>query len=357
LNFSLSRIPTFQRSKHERGENLLKGRIEMSDVLILGEVREGALDPKSLELLGVGKKLAGDLGGTLSALILGAAVSGAAEEAASYGPDKIYKLEHPLLEGFKPDLWLAALEQACKEIKPKILLMGHGHVGMELGPRLAFRLDSRLTTDCIDLAIDPVDGLLMRTKPVSGGNAISLFKCPGEPQLATVRGKIFEPAGKVEGRGEILELAPQIDESMCMVESIEVVQEDVVSLESANVVVAGGGGLEDEDGFEILQELVDALSKSFGSVMIGCSRVAVDKGWISSDHQVGLTGSMISPDIYVAVGISGAIQHLVGMVQSQKIIAINTDPGCNMFKVADYGVVEDYEKVIPALVERLEEMS
>jgi electron transfer flavoprotein alpha subunit len=123
------------------------------------------------------------------------------------------------------------------------------------------------------------------------------------------------------------------------------------------VVVSGGAGLGDEDGFEILQELSSALSKSFGSVMIGCSRMAVDKGWISSDHQVGLTGSMISPDIYVAVGISGAIQHLVGMIQSKKIIAINTDPGCNIFKVADYGIVEDYEKVVPALVKRLEELS
>jgi len=329
----------------------------MSDVLILGEVKEGSLDMKTLELLGVGRKLAGDLGAGLSVVLLGGEISAAAEEAASYGPDRVYKLDHPLLEGFKPDLWLGSLEQVCRQINPKIFLMSHGPVSMELGPRLAFRLDSRLTTDCIDLSIAPEDGLLLRTKPVSGGNAISVFKCPGEPQLATVRGKVFEPAEAVDGKGEIVDLVPEIDESMIRVESMEVVKEDVVSLDRANVVVAGGAGLEDEDGFEILQELAEVLSKSFGSVMIGCSRVAVDKGWISSDHQVGLTGSMISPDIYIAVGISGAIQHLVGMIQSQKIIAINTDPGCNMFKVADYGIVEDYEKVIPALVERLEELS
>jgi electron transfer flavoprotein alpha subunit len=329
----------------------------MRDVLILGETKEGSLDSKTLELLGVGRKLAGDLGGTLSVAFMGDAVSRSAEEAASYGPNKVFKLEHPLLGGFKPDLWLAALEQACKETSPKILLMGHGPVSMELGPRLAYRLNSRLTTDCIDLSVDPEDGLLLRTKPVSGGNAISVFKCPGEPQLATVRGKVFEPAQQGDRRGEILELNLQISESMNRVASLEVVQEDVVSLDSANVVIAGGAGLDDEDGFELLEELAEALGKSFDSVMIGCSRVAVDKGWISSDHQVGLTGSMISPDIYVAVGISGAIQHLVGMIQSKKIIAINTDPGCNMFKVADYGVVEDFEKVVPALVEKLEEMS
>jgi electron transfer flavoprotein alpha subunit len=172
-----------------------------------------------------------------------------------------------------------------------------------------------------------------------------------------VRTKIFEPAGAVDAKAQIVEMTPEIDESMIKVESLEIVQEDIVALDSADVVIAGGAGLEDEEGFETLQELAAVLRKSFGSVMIGCSRVAVDKGWISSDHQVGLTGSMISPDIYVAVGISGAIQHLVGMIKSKKIIAINTDPGCNMFKVADYGVVEDYEKVIPALVEKLEELS
>jgi len=227
---------------------------------------------------------------------------------------------------------------------------------MELGPRLAFRLNSGITMDCIDLSIDPDDGLLLRTKPVFGGNAISVFKSSGEPQMATVRGKVFKPAVRVDVKGEVTGIVPEIDESMIRVESIEIVKEYLVSLEKADVVVAGGAGLGEEEGFEMLQELSEALSKSFGRVMIGCSRVAVDKGWISSDHQVGLTGTIISPDIYVAVGISGAIQHLVGMVHSKKIIAINNDPGCNMFKVSDYGVVEDYEKIIPALIKKLEEL-
>jgi electron transfer flavoprotein alpha subunit len=332
-------------------------RFRMSDVLILGEMKEGSLDMRTLELIGAGKKLAGDLGGNFSVVLMGDAVSGAADEVASYGPESVYKLEHPLLQGFKADLWLACLEMACRQINPKIFLMSHSFVGMELGPRLACRLNTGLTTDCIDLSIDPEDGLLLRTKPVSGGNAISVFKCPGEPQLATVRGKVFEPAEAVGVKGEIVDIVPEIDGSMIKVESIEVVKEEVVALDKADVVVAGGAGLGEEDGFEILQDLSKTLSKSFGNVMIGCSRVAVDKGWISSDHQVGLTGSMISPDIYVAVGISGAIQHLVGMIHSKKIIAINTDPGCNMFKVADYGVVGDYEKVIPALIEKLEDLS
>jgi electron transfer flavoprotein alpha subunit len=329
----------------------------MSEILILGEVKEGALDPKSLELLGAGKKLAGELGGEVSLLLMGAAVTKAADEALSHGPARVYKMEHPLLEGFKPDLWVAALEQACRKIGPKVFLMGHSFVGMEVGPRLSARLNSRLTTDCIDLAMDPEDGLLLRTKPVSGGNAISVFKSQGEPQLATVRAKVFAAAEQGDVAGEIQEMAPEIDESMIKVQSLEIIEEDSVALDKASVVVSGGAGLGEEDGFEMLEELAEALGESFDNVMIGCSRVAVDKGWISSDHQVGLTGTMISPDIYVAVGISGAIQHLVGMVHAKKIIAINTDKSCNMFKVADYGIVEDYEDVIPALIEKLEELS
>ncbi|MBW2345488.1 MAG: electron transfer flavoprotein subunit alpha/FixB family protein [Deltaproteobacteria bacterium] len=312
---------------------------------------------KTLELLGAGKKLAGDLGVGLSIVFMGDELTEVVDQIISYGPDKVYKLEHPLLKGFKADLWVESLEQLCRQINPKIFLMGHSFIGMELGPRLACRLNTRLTTDCINLSIDPEDGVLLRTKPVSGGNAISVFKCPGEPQLATVRGKVFTPAEPADGNGEIVDMVPEIDESMIRVESMEVVKEEVVALDKADVVVSGGAGLEEADGFEMLDELAKALGKSFGSVMIGCSRVAVDKGWISSDHQVGLTGTIISPDIYVAVGISGAIQHLVGMVNSKKIIAINNDPGCNMFKVADYGVVEDYEEIIPALIEKLEELS
>jgi len=327
----------------------------MSEVLILGEIKAGSLDTRTLELMGAGKKLAGETGGEFSLLLMGSDVSGMADEAIKYGPARVHKMEHPLLEGFKPDMWVAALEQACREINPKALLMSHSFVGMEVAPRLSARLNSRLTTDCIDLAME--DGLLLRTKPVSGGNAISVFKFEGEPQLATVRGKIFSPLEPSEATGEIQSITPDLDETMIKVASLEFVEEDSVALDKASVVVAGGAGLGEEDGFELLEELAEALGESFDNVMIGCSRVAVDKGWISSDHQVGLTGTLITPDIYVAVGISGAIQHLVGMVHAKKIIAINTDKSCNMFKVADYGIVEDYEEVIPALIEKLEELS
>jgi electron transfer flavoprotein alpha subunit len=214
----------------------------MSEVLILGEVKEGSLDLKTIELLGAGKKLASELDGEYSLLLIGNSVSKVADEALSHGLARVYKMEHPLLEGFKPDLWLAALEQACGKISPKILLMSHSFVGMELGPRLSSRLNSRLTTDCIDLSIDPADGLLLRTKPVSGGNAISVFKFEGEPQLATVRGKVFAAAEPGDALGEIEEITPEIDESMIKVESLEIVEEESVALDKASVVVAGGAG-------------------------------------------------------------------------------------------------------------------
>ncbi len=329
----------------------------MNEVLVLGEEKDRALDTTTLELLGIGNKLAKDLGGDLSVALLGDDISDLAEKAVAYGPARVYKIEHPLLKNFIPDLWLSALDQACRQINPRVFLMAHDHKGMELGPRLAYRLDTKLTTDCIDLSIDPSTQLMLRTKPVSGGNATSVLKCSGDPQMATVRPKVFEPAQEVQPQAEVIDISLDLDEGLVKVESIEVVKEEVVSLDKANVVISGGAGLGDEEGFEVLEDLANVLSKWFGNVMIGCSRVAVDKGWISSDHQVGLTGSMISPDIYVAVGISGAIQHLVGMIRSKKIIAINTDRDCNMFKVADYGVVEDYEEVIPALIKKLEEAS
>ncbi len=329
----------------------------MNDVLILGEVKGGLLDLKTLDLLGAGKKLADELGGEFALLLMGDEVSDAANKAVSSGPARIYKLQHPLLQGFQSDLWVKSLEQVCGEINPKIFLMSHSFMGMELGPRLACRLDSRLTTDCIDLSIDPDDGFLLRTKPVSGGNAISVFKCAGKPQLATVRGKVFKAPEPGDGNAEIVDLSFQLDESMVRVKSLETVKEETVALDKADVVVAGGAGLGEPEGFQLLEELADVLRKSFPSVMIGSSRVAVDKGWISTDHQVGLTGTIISPDIYMAVGISGAIQHLVGMVHSKKIFSINTDEGCNMFKVSDYGVIGEYEEIIPALIEKLKELS
>ena len=173
--------------------------------------------------------------------------------------------------------------------------------------------------------------------------------------MATVRKNVFEPMEEAQSRSAIVDMVPEIEESAVRVKSIKTVELEVVELDKANVVISGGRGIEAKEDFEMLEALAAAMSKSHGNVMIGCSRPVVDKCWMSSDRQVGLTGTIIAPDTYIAVGISGAIQHLVGMIRSKKIVAINTDPGCNMFKVADYGVVADYREILPALVKKLEE--
>jgi len=327
----------------------------MSEILLLVEAKDGVLDNKTLELIRGAKELAKDLGTGASAVVVGHETAQLAESAASFGLEKVYRLEHPLLEGFKPDAWVGALEWLCKQTAPRLILMSHSFVGKEVAPRLAYRLNTELTTDCLALKIDPNDGLLIRTKPIYGGNAVAALKCKGLPQMVTVRKNAFEPAEQVTARSDILDMVPGIDESILKVKSLKTVPEEVVELDKANVVISGGRGIVDKEDFEMLRALAAAMSKALGNVvMVGCSRPVVDKCWMSSDRQVGLTGTIIAPDTYVAVGISGAIQHLVGMIRSKKIIAINTDPGCNMFKVADYGVVADYKDLIPALVKKLE---
>jgi electron transfer flavoprotein alpha subunit len=325
----------------------------MSEVLLLVEAKEGLLDKTTLELIRGGSDLAKDLGIGVSAVVVGHETSPLAESVASYGLKKIYRLDHPLLKGFLPDAWVAALEGLCKQIAPRIFLISHSFAGKEVAPRLAYRLNTELTTDCIGLRIDPKDGLLIRTKPIYGGNAIAVLKCEGIPQIVTVRNNAFEPMEQVTAQTEIFAMVPSLDEPIIRVKSLKTVQEEVVELDKANVVIAGGRGVLEKEDFEMLRALAKAMSKSHGNVMVGCSRPVVDKCWMSSDHQVGLTGSMIAPDTYIAIGISGAIQHLV--IRSKKIIAINTDAGCNMFKVSDYGVVADYKEILPTLLKKLEE--
>jgi electron transfer flavoprotein alpha subunit len=327
----------------------------MSELLLLVEAKEGLLDKTTLELIRGGSELAKDLGIDAAAVVVGNEISLLAESVASYGLKKIYKLEHPLLKGFQPEAWAGALEWLARQIMPRIFLISHSFVGKEVAPRLAYRLNTELTTDCLNLRIDPKDGLLIRTKPIYGGNAIAALKCAGLPQMVTVRKNAFEPMEKVTTRSDLIDMVPALDESIIKVKSLKTVKEDVVELDKANMVIAGGRGIVAKEDFEMLAALAQAMSKSQGKVMIGCSRPVVDKGWMSSDRQIGLTGSIIAPDTYIAIGISGAIQHLVGMIRSKKIIVINTDPGCNMFKVADVGVVEDYKALIPALVKKLEE--
>jgi electron transfer flavoprotein alpha subunit len=326
----------------------------MSEILILVESKEGSLDKKTLELIRGAGVLAKELGAARAGVVVGDETAPLAEAVAVYGLDKVYRLEHPLLKGFQPDAWIGALEWLCKQVAPKVFLISHSFVGREVAPRLAYRLNTELTTDCTGLRIDPADKGLIRTKPIYGGNAVAIVKTGGSPQLVTVRKGAFEPIEPTATKSESVPMSPPLDDSLIRVKSLKTVEQEVVELDKANIVIAGGRGIAAKEDFDILVALAKAMSKTHGNVMIGCSRPVVDKCWMSSDRQVGLTGSMIAPEAYVAVGISGAVQHLVGMIRSKKIIAINTDLGCNMFKVADYGLVGDYKEILPLLIKKLE---
>ncbi|MBU4036732.1 MAG: electron transfer flavoprotein subunit alpha/FixB family protein, partial [Proteobacteria bacterium] len=327
-------------------------------VLICGEIEGDGISSSTLELMRAGKKIADDLGAELSLVIIGNNISGIADEAASYGANKVYKIESPLVEKFMADLWVGALEKLCAQVNPKVLLMSHTNIGMEVAPRLAFRLKTRLTTDCTDLEADKAENLLLCTKPVYGGNAVAIFKYKEEPHFATVRKKIMAPAEKVSNKSEIINVAPDMDASAVKIESLKIVQEDAVSLDKAEIIISGGRGIGGSEGFKELEEMAELMRKSSGSVVeIGGSRPAVDLGWLPSSRQVGLTGEKVSPDLYVAIGISGATQHLVGMMRSKKIVAINKDKKASIFNIANYGIVGDYKEIIPAFNKKWRELS
>ena len=325
-------------------------------VLACGETKDGVLDERTLEMIGAGKEIGDRLGVEVAVALLGDDLDGMAEEVSSFGADKVYKVVSPSLGTFAPELWVRALEELCRHIDPQIVLMLHSTTWMDVGPRLAFRLGSEITTDCVGLAIDEKDGLLLKTKPVFGGNALAVFKCEKLPQFVTVRRNVMKPAARLVAQGQIVDFPVDLDPSMLRVESIRTVKEETVSLEKANVIVAGGRGIGGPEGFMELEDLAESLKQSFDEVMVGCSRPVVDSGWVPADRQIGLSGAMVQPDLYIAVGISGAIQHLVGMARSRTIVAVNTDANSSIFAVADYGVVDDYKRVIPSLKDRWEEL-
>jgi electron transfer flavoprotein alpha subunit len=329
--------------------------VEHRCVLICGEVTEQKqIAHITLELLGIGRKLADELGEELLAAVVGSDVSKIADETIYFGADKVYVVDDPLLKEYNGDCYVTVLERLCGEVKPDIILMGQTPIGIDLAPRLSFRLKTRLTTDCIDLGIDPETKLLLLTKPVYGGNALAVYVSETKPQMATVRSKTMTALARDDSRkGKVIQFDPEIDAFLIRTELIEKVEEEWkgVKLEDADVVVSGGRGIGGPDGFRRIEELAKLLGGATGA-----SRPPCDAGWVTSTHQVGLTGRIVTPNLYIAVGISGASQHLAGMSESKKIVAINKDPGANIFKVAHYGVIGDYREVLPAFTEKVREL-
>ena len=321
-------------------------------VWVYAEQRDGKLLNVAIELLGEGRKLADELGVGLSAVVIGSGIAPLADELVAHGADTVYVADDPRLEKYRNDPFAKILYEAIKVKKPEIVLIGATHDGRDLAPSVAAMLETGLTADCTALDIDE-ERNLVQTRPAFGGNLMAQIKtAKHRPQMATVRPGVMEKAVAEEGRtGNVLMLPIVLNEEDFRARIIEQARDlaGEIALTDAKVVVAGGAGLGNAEGFKLLQELADEFSNS----TVAASRACVDNGWIDHSKQVGQTGATVKPDIYFACGISGMIQHVSGMKGSKQIVAINKNPDAAIFDVADYGIVGDLYEVIPAMIEEI----
>jgi len=290
----------------------------------------------------------------LICILVGDKLDEAPKKAISYGADKVYTVENPLLKEYQTDAYVAVMEKAVKDISPRILLFGQTSVGRDMSPRLSFRLGTSLSMDCIELSIDPATKLLQQTRPVYGGNARATFISELLPQMVTVRQKAMSPLEPNEARkGEIASIKVELDPAKIRTKVLETIKEEVagVKLEDAQIIVAGGRGIGGPDGFKQLEELAKALRAA-----VGASRPPSDNKWVPESWQIGLTGKIVAPEVYIAVAISGASQHLAGCSGSKNIIAINKDPEANIFKEARFGVVGDWKQILPTFTQKVREL-
>ncbi len=327
---------------------------ESRGVMVHGEIADGKLAPIALELIGAGSRLAENLEQELSVVLIGSNIAGLAQEAIAYGANKIYVVDDPILKDYLTDSYLMVMDKVTKLVMPQILLLGQTHTGRDLTPRLAFRLNTAATLDCVALAIDPASKRLLQTKPVFGGNAQSVQFCQTDPQIATIRTKAMAPAVRDANRhGEVINVLAGIDpasvRTRVLDRKIEAVAE--IKLEDARVIVTGGRGIGGPDGFKQLEELARILKGTVGS-----SRPPCDNKWVQDSLQVGLTGKIVSPELYIAVALSGSSQHLSGCSGSKVIVAINNDPEANIFKVAHFGIVADWKKALPAFTAKVKNL-
>lgn len=345
----IEKCPFHAISKEEQGAGADLSAYK--DVWVFAEQRDGVITPVVKELLGKGRGLANDIGDVkLCAILLGEGLGDMTKELFEAGADIVYTAESPLLYRYTADGYTKVITDAICEFKPEIVLFGATHIGRDLAPRIAKRVGTGLTADCTQLDIDPETKGILQTRPAFGGNLMATIKCPGHrPQMSTVRPGVMDKLPVKEGRtGEVKPVSLDLQESDIRTKILEVVKtaKDMVSLTDAEIIVSGGAGLGDASGFQLIQKFADHV----GGV-VGASRAAVDSGWIDHSHQVGQTGTTVKPKIYIACGISGAIQHLAGMQTSDIIIAINKNPMAPIFEVADYGIVGDLYKVIPEIME------
>ncbi len=334
-------------------------------VYVFAEQVDGVLSGIAFELLGKANELAKDLDTDVTAVVIGSDIMALADELAAYGADKVIVIDDPELKDYRTEPYAHALSSAINEFKPDIMLVGATPIGRDLGPRVSARVATGLTADCTsldigDFPLNPIPGKedqqkhnqLLMTRPAFGGNTIATIACPdNRPQMATVRPGVMQRQEKKEGaKAEVIEFNPGFTPDNKYVEILEIVKSvsETVDIMDAKILVSGGRGMGGPENFQLLKDLAEAIGGE-----VACSRAVVDAGWMPKDMQVGQTGKTVRPQIYIACGISGAIQHLAGMEESDLIIAVNKDDTAPIFEAADYGIVGDLFKVVPELTEAI----
>lgn len=325
----------------------------MSGVLVIGELQGDALQSVTGELLAAGRQLGDALGEEVGVALLNGG-DAAAQDAIALGADKAYLVRDAALEDMQLDAQVAALEKACAETQPSVVLIGRTLTGRDVGPRLAFRLGVGLAQDCLEVSAE-AGGRVSAVRPVYGGNALARVTFPdANPQMVVLRAKAYEPLEADAARnGEVVELQTNLDSSVVKARLVETVTQEAegVRLEDAGIVVGGGRGLGGPEPFDMLEDLARLLGGA-----VGASRAVCDAGWLDHSYQVGLTGKTITPDLYITVGISGASQHMAGCSATKHIVAINRDADANIFKSSSFGVVGDWKSVLPSFIETVREL-
>jgi electron transfer flavoprotein alpha subunit len=337
-------VKTEEKIEEKKGVDIS----QYKGIWIFAEQRKGEIQSVSYELLGEGRRLAEQRKTELCAVLLGSGMKEQATELLHYGADKVYYMDHPVLEDFQDDPYSECVADLVRKYKPEILLCGATNIGRSFIPQVAVKLETGLTADCTGFDIDPEKGNLFQTRPAFGGNIFATIATyHHRPQIATVRHKVMKPAKRSDQTsGKVIEVPIPGKATKIRTKFIRRFEEieETVNLAEADIIVSGGRGLGDPKHFDLIRELAKVLGGAVGS-----SRAAVDAGWIPYSHQVGQTGKTVCPKLYIACGISGAIQHLVGMRSSDVIVAINRDPQAPIFKVATFGIVGDLHEIVPAL--------
>lgn len=338
---------------------------EYKGVYIYAQQVDNEISSIAFELIGKAKELAADLGTDVTAVLLGHNVGNLVDSLAEYGADRVIVVDDPELETYRTEPYAHALASVINEYKPDIMLVGATAIGRDLGPTVSARVKTGLTADCTVLEIGDFPltvpegkedtqkhGQLLMTRPAFGGNTIATIACPDHrPQMATVRPGVMQKITPVKGaKAEVINYNPGFTKNNKYVEIQEIVKAvgTVENIMDAKILVSGGRGVGSAENFQMLKDLANVLGG-----MVSCSRAVVENGWLAQDYQVGQTGKTVRPNVYFAIGISGAIQHVAGMEESDIIIAINKDADAPIFDVADYGIVGDFKKIVPALTEAL----